>query len=201
MEKFKTIASGIYVLLFFAGFAGGYASPEMMDNVLAERERLIAGAGLFAFAASFFTPFFIVRSIHQGGLPGYLKNAGVHFLLNISVFGANGLFCFLLYNASAEAVCKPQTYAVLEHHNIEEKRRHITLRYSLVATEIEGVAHTIRFDSTIETKPGRIELCIDRGRLGFDVIRSKRLLPLLKASDTATRLFRRPSASLHPPGL
>ena len=69
MEKFKTIASGIYVLLFFAGFASGYASPEMMDNVLAERDRLIAGAGTFALAASFFTPFIIVRSIHQDSLP------------------------------------------------------------------------------------------------------------------------------------
>lgn len=172
MEKFKTIASGIYAVLFFVGMGSGYVCPEWMDNVLFDRGRFIAGAGIFAAAASFFTPFFIVRSIHQGGLLGYLKNAGV---LNMSVFGANGLLCFLLYNAGEDAACTPRMYPVLGYQNIEGRTRHTTSRYSLVATEIDGVAHSVRFAHTIESKPERIELCIDRGRLGLFVLRSKRL--------------------------
>lgn len=172
IDRFHTVAGGVYVILFFAGFWSGYSSGEIVQGLLVEPAELYYRAGLFAAACSLFTPLLVGWLSGGSGVAGYLKNAGLQFLLNISVFGANGLFVVLLLNDDGRT-CELSRHAVERFENITDRRKHTVSRYALVYTG--GLPYPIRFAGEPRPAP-RMDVCIAPGRFGISIIRSKELV-------------------------
>lgn len=173
MRRILQIAYGV---LFLTGFAGGYFAGEMAKHVLYDFYLLAGYAALGTLLGSFVTPFFLELTYHHNRWIKYIKEIGSHFLLNISVIGANGLFLFLWINQMGSQSCTPVTKDVMAFTNQESKKKYTTEKNALVWIEWNGKPTPIYFEDPLTKVPKQLHVCIKKGVLGIDVIIKKTIV-------------------------
>jgi len=170
----RSLLQNLIAILFLTGlFTGFLGVGSLKYDLLIDPSLLYGYAGISSLLGSFFTPF-IIRYTHKEGFLGYLVDIPSHFLLNISAFGANGLFAFLLLNSWNTTVCEKADYAVLDWKNTTQKMKYSAEYEAWVLVESStGNSLLLRFEDHLPSQPKSVNLCIAKGNFGLQFIKQR----------------------------
>lgn len=164
-------------ILFLAGFASGFLGVASLKyDLVINIAQLYAPTFLIILLGSCFTPL-IIRYSTRTGVWGYLQDIFNHFLLNISIIGANGLFLFLFFNAYQVENCQKTDYTVIDWKNTVHK-----MKYSddyeawVLLRSAQNDTLLLQFDSHLPKAPQSIKICLAKGNFGLWLIRDREIM-------------------------